>query len=209
MQNKQLWLDLMKKFGPILAAIVIMFFVSRVHADYEDGLNAVFKGDYQTALREFTKAAEEGLDVAQFNLANLYYFGRGVDQDLEQAFRWTEAAAQQGHLGAQANLGSLLLDGSGTAKDIEKGMQWIGAAGRGGHVPSTITMAKMYYDGRPIDRDYILAHAWASMAKMYEHEEAPELLSKIERRLSSAEMSQARRLYARWQIEPVSLPSSN
>lgn len=209
MQNKQLWLDLMRKFGPILAAIIIMFFVSRVHADYEAGLDAVFKGDYQTALREFTIAAEEGLDVAQFNLANLYYFGRGVDQDLEQAFKWTEAAAQQGHIAAQANLGSLFLDGSGTQRDVDKGMEWIGAAGRGGHAPSTISMAKMYFDGSPVDRDYVMAHVWASMAKLYEHEEAADLLRRIERRMDSDEMSQARRLYARWQIEPVTLPSSN
>jgi TPR repeat protein len=207
MQNKQLWLDLMRKFGPTVAAIVIMFFVTRVHADYEDGLDALFKGDYQTAVREFTLAADAGLDIAQYNLAILYYLGRGVEQDMEKAFALTHAAAQQGHLGAQANLASLYIDGSGVASDVNQGIAWFSAAGRGGHADSALTLANMYYDGNPVERDLVLAHSWASMAELYKHDEAAALLSKIERRMAAEEMSQARRLFARWQIEPHSLPA--
>lgn len=207
MQNKQLWLDLMRKFGPIIAAIVIMFFVTRVHADYEDGLDALFKGDYQTAVREFTLAADAGLDLAQYNLAILYYLGRGVEQDMEKAFHLTHAAAQQGHLGAQANLASLYLDGTGVQTDVQRGIDWFSAAGRGGHADSAVTLANMYYDGNPVERDLVLAHSWASMAALYKHEEAASLLSKIESRMAAEEKSQARRLFARWQIEPHTLPA--
>ncbi len=207
MQNKHLWLDLVKKFGPIIAAIILMFFVTRVHADYEAGLDALFKGDYQTAVREFTTAADAGLDVAQYNLAILYYLGRGVDQDMERAFELTQSAARQGHLGAQANLGSLYLDGTGVESNIDLGIEWFSSAGRSGHADSAVTLANMYFDGSPMERDLVLAHSWASMAKLHEHEEADALLSKIERRMAADQMSQARRLFARWQIEPNTLPS--
>jgi len=47
----------------------------------------------------------------------------------------------------------------------------------------------------------VQAHAWASMAIINEHQEGLELRRSIERRMNSEELSQARRLFARWQIE--------
>ena len=58
-------------------------------ADYEAGVNAAFNGDFETALYEFTIAAEEGLDLAQYNLGILYFTGQGVEKDMSEAFRWT------------------------------------------------------------------------------------------------------------------------
>ena len=177
-------------------------------ADYEDGLNAALSGDFQTAFREFSIAAEAGLDVAQYNLAILYYKGQGVDQDLNLAFRWTNAAANQGHPGAQANLGSLFLDGSGVEKDVVLGVAWLEASAKSGHADSAITLAKMYNDGDLVAQDYTLSHAWASMALQHQHPEAESLRALIESRLTPSQLSAARRTFARWQIEPAELPSS-
>jgi len=41
-------------------------------ADYEAGVNAAFNGDFEAAFHEFSVAAEEGLDLAQYNLGILY-----------------------------------------------------------------------------------------------------------------------------------------
>ena len=177
-------------------------------ADYEDGLDAAFRGDYQTAFREFSDAAESGLDVAQYNLAILYFTGQGVDQDLALALKWTEAAAIQGHLGAQANLGSLLLEGSGVGRNIEQGIAWFEAAARGGHASSAFALANMYNDGDPVSKNPSLAHAWASMAVLHEHPEAEAFRAGVESSLNPSALGEARRTFARWQIEPVTLPSS-
>ncbi len=195
--------------GSKLAVVLLCLFISgQVFADYEDGLDAVFRGDYQTAFREFSVAAESGLDAAQYNLAILYFTGQGVAQDLGLAFRWTEAAALQGHLGAQANLGSLYMEGSGVEQDVTTAIAWFTAAARGGHANSAFALANMYYDGDPVDRDYTLSHAWASMAVLHEHPEAEAFRTRLERRLDSTDLSAARRTFARWQIEPPSLPGS-
>ncbi len=176
-------------------------------ADYEQGLDAAFRGDYQTAFREFSAAAESGLDVAQYNLAILYFTGQGVDQDLALAFKWTEAAALQGHLGAQANLGSLYFEGSGVDQSTDQGIAWFMAAARGGHANSAFALANMYNDGDPVSRDYALSHAWASMAVLHEHPEAEAFRASLEPKLSSTQLSQARRTFARWQITPPELPT--
>ena len=188
-----------------LTAVIIL---PAVKADYEDGLDAALRGDYQTAFREFSIAAEAGLDVAQYNLAILYYMGQGVERNLELAFQWTTAAAEQGHLGAQANLGSLYLDGSGTAKDIDTGVAWLATAARGGHADSAMILARMHVDSDLVSQDLVQAHAWASMAHKHEHPNAESFRAEIESRLSPDQISAARRSFTRWQIEPAELPGS-
>ncbi len=197
----------MQRAHLLISSLLALTVPNIAFADYEDGLDAVFRGDYDTAFREFSAAAESGLDVAQYNLAILYFTGQGVDQNVELAFQWTEAAAIQGHLGAQANLGSLYLDGTGVERDVDTGIAWFTAAAQGGHGSSAFALANMYFDGDPVDRDYVLSHAWSSMAVLHEHPEAESFRSTVEQRMESAQLSEARRTFARWQIEPPALPA--
>ncbi len=172
-----------------------------LRADYEDGVNAAFDGDFDLAYEEFSVAAEQGLDLAQYNLAILYFTGRGVDQNMEQAFRWTKAAAEQGHLDAQANLASLYIDGNGVDKDVAGGLEWFASAGKAGHAGAAFSLANIYLDGDLTDRDLVQAHAWANQAVRNEHAEAEALVVQIQQQLDDQQLSQARRLFARWQIE--------
>ena len=199
--RRQRFLDLITKFGPALMGIALTFLVVRANADYEDGVNAAFEGDFNTAFSEFSIAAEAGLDLAQYNLGILYYTGQGVDQNLKMAFKWTEAAAQQGHVDAQANLASLYLQGVGTQLNEEQGLEWLITAAKNGHGNSALSLANIFFEGEPVERDLVQAHAWAHMARVNQHDEAAAFISKIEPRLDPQQLSSARRLFARWQIE--------
>ena len=170
-------------------------------ADYEDGVEAAFSGDYDTAFKEFTIAAEEGLSLAQYNLGILYFTGQGVEQDFDEAFEWTKRAAEQGHLNAQFNLGSLYLDGQGTQVSVLEGVNWFTQAAKNGHANSAYTLAKMHQEGDFIDSDLVLAHAWAAQSEINEHPEASSLKKEIAQDLNEAEIRQARRIFAAWQIE--------
>lgn len=192
-----------------------------LHADYEDGVNAAFKGDFETALHEFTLAAEEGLDLAQYNLAILYFTGQGVEQDLAEAFRWTEAAAAQGHVAAQFNLANLYYAGDGVEADQAKAVALFETAAKGGHPNAALILANMYADGEIssdaelgiIERisrflfgaaggdDLVLAHAWANMAIANESDQAEALRVELESRMNAQQISDARRQFALWQIE--------
>jgi len=57
------------------------------------------------AAEYFRKAAEQGDDQAQFNLAWMFQHGRGVVQDFTAAAFWYGKAADQGHLSSVAVLG--------------------------------------------------------------------------------------------------------
>ena len=170
-------------------------------ADYEDGVEAAFAGDYDTAFKEFTIAAKEGLSLAQYNLGILYFTGQGVEQDFDEAFEWTKRAAEQGHLNAQFNLGSLYLDGQGTQVSVLEGVNWFTQAAKNGHANSAYTLAKMHQEGDFVDSDLVLAHAWAAQSEINEHPEANSLKKEIAQNLSSEEIRLARRIFAAWQIE--------
>ena len=85
--------------------------------------------------RDFTVAqlkplAEDGSQLAQFELGNMYENGRGVLQDYAEAVRWYRLAADQGNAMAQSNLGYMYGLGYGVLQDNVMAHLWynIGAA---------------------------------------------------------------------------------
>lgn len=61
--------------------------------------------DYAEAIRWYRKAVDQGYAPAEYNLGNMYYYGRGVPQDPAEAARWYRKAADQGDEYAQRVLG--------------------------------------------------------------------------------------------------------
>ena len=74
-------------------------------ADFQKGLDAVQRGDYTTALREWKPLAEQGVAFAQYNLGVMYANGQGVPQNYKTAVKWYRLAAEQGDADAQIKLG--------------------------------------------------------------------------------------------------------
>ena len=181
--------------------LVLLFSNIATFADYEEGVEAAFSGDFETAFSEFTAAAEGGLSLAQYNLGILYFTGQGVSKNLEEAFKWTKAAAEQGHLNAQFNLGSLYFDGQGTEQNISEGIDWFILAAKDGHGNSAYSLAKIFQTGDSVESDQVQAHAWAALSEMNDHPEGNLLKKEIAESLNTEEISQARRLFATWQIE--------
>jgi TPR repeat protein len=63
--------------------------------------------------------------VAQSNLAAMYYYGRGVRQDVREAFRLTTLAAEQNFGLAQRMLGIMYTDGTGIPQDNVQAHKWL------------------------------------------------------------------------------------
>jgi TPR repeat protein len=62
------------------------------------------RGDYVQARAYYEKAAARGNAVAQNNLGELYFTGKGVSQDYYRAKEWYKLAAAQGQVDAQIGL---------------------------------------------------------------------------------------------------------
>ena len=97
----------MKRFTAILCLTLAVLLASTgmsVSQDFEKGGDAFERGDYATALREWTPLAEQGDADAQYNLGLMYDQGWGVSQDYRTAVKWYTLAAEQGDAYAQTNL---------------------------------------------------------------------------------------------------------
>ncbi len=185
-----------------LAALLLALSMSglsmSVAADYEAGLTAAQNGDYDTALQEFTEAARDGLDLAQYNLGVMYYTGRGVKADHGKAFEWTHQAAEQGHQGAQFNLGVLYFNGHGTRRSASDAFQWYRAAAETGHAQAQYNVATMYRDGSGVERDPVQAHFWANVSRENEFADAAKLQEEIGKTLNEEQRAQANQQFVDW-----------
>ena len=70
-----------------------------------EGIEQSRKGDYQSAFKNFTKAAELGNADAHYQLSLLYQNGHGVEKDKQQEVHHRELAAIGGHPTARYDLG--------------------------------------------------------------------------------------------------------
>src|SRR5271154_4138472 len=93
-------------------------------ADYQLGVEALSKQDYQRSFDLFLKAAEVGNSDAMYNVGMQYDNGQGVHQDTQQAMAWYQKAAALGDSNAMVNIGTLYDIGQGIPQDDQQAMAW-------------------------------------------------------------------------------------
>jgi len=83
----------MRTFGILF--VVLGLAGPAVAGPLEEGVEAVVRGDYATALQLLRPLAEKGDPDAQINLGNMYFDGNGVPQDYVQAHKWFDLAGSR------------------------------------------------------------------------------------------------------------------
>lgn len=89
----------------------------------------------------------------QYNLGVMYQFGRGVVQDLAEAFRLYELSAQPGYASPQYNLGGMLRSGLGAAQDFVRAASWYWKAAQHNHATAQFNLGVMYERGDGVSAD--------------------------------------------------------
>ncbi len=78
----------------ILCSLSSVLFAANVH----DGVAALKTGDYESAMANFTYAANSGDKIAMQNLGVMYHSGIGIAQDRVKAAHWFNMAGKErGH----------------------------------------------------------------------------------------------------------------
>ena len=113
-------------------------------ADLEKGWDAYERGDYAAALQEFRPLAEQGDDIAQFSLGQMYYEGQGVARDYVQAVEWYRKAAEQGYARAQYNFGLKYHKGEGKTQDYLQAAAWFRKAARQEYAAAQLIFGLMH-----------------------------------------------------------------
>ncbi len=115
----------------MLLALVVVLVAAPAWAGFKAGektkagKEAIDRGDYATALKEWRPLAEQGEARAQTNLGVMYRLGEGVPQDDTEAVRWYRRAAEQGHTKAQFKLGAMYFMGRGVPQDDVQAHMWL------------------------------------------------------------------------------------
>ena len=132
-------------------ALILTFwlaFAAPTWADFDEGVAAYNRGNYETAIREFRSLAEQGDSIAQFNLGIMYKNGQGVSRDYTEALKWYDKAAKQGDARAQYVLGRMYDNGQGVTQSYVQAHMWYSlAAAKGSYAAAA---AK--------NRDYVAAN---------------------------------------------------
>jgi uncharacterized protein len=162
----------------------------------EDGVAAVKRRDYATALRSFRPLADKGDDVAQFDLGVLYNKGWGVPRDYVQAAKLYRLAAAQGNADAQYNLGILYDDGRRYAEAVK----WYRKAADQGLGDAQFNLGLLYAKGRGVPRDDVQAYMWFELsAAALDDQSAVSNRDAAARRMTPEQIAEAQKLARTWQ----------
>ncbi|MEM7358743.1 MAG: hypothetical protein AAF431_06590 [Pseudomonadota bacterium] len=135
------------------------------------GLDAYYKGDYETAAALLQPLADKGVSRAQFRIGYMYYLGRGFDRDRKEADRVIRAAlpaiqkfADEGRGWAQSDLGSLYEDGLVLPRDYSEAVYWYRSAAEQGYPGAQTNLGIMYARGRGVTTNRRTAIEWFQRA---------------------------------------------
>jgi tetratricopeptide (TPR) repeat protein len=140
------------------------------------GKHHYHKGDFETALKYLTMAAELGDMDAHYNLSCMYRDGEGVEKDVKKAFYYLEKAAIGGHPDARLSLGVC----EAKNRRLERARKHFIIAANLGHDESLKKLMQFYAHGLASKEDYANAlracQAAVDETKSAEREEAEEAI---------------------------------
>jgi TPR repeat protein len=129
-------------------------------AGFDEGLDAVKRGDYAAALKVFRVLAEQGDAKAQNGLGVMYTKGHGVKKDYKEVVKWYRMAAERGYASAQDNLGVMYHKGIYIAQDYNEALKWYRKAAEQGYAKAQHNLGMMYRIGQGVARDQKEAVKW-------------------------------------------------
>jgi TPR repeat protein len=116
------------------------------------------------AARECRQRAERGEAKAQFELAGMYHYGRGVPHDEGESVGWARKAAEQGIAEAQYAVGYNYAEGIGVPRDYDEALLWLRQAAAQGNAGAQYYLSFSYATGRGVPKDEAEALWWGRKA---------------------------------------------
>lgn len=113
--------------------------------DYFYGNNGRIQSDIK-AFEQYEKAATFGHTKAIFSKGWMYYYGRGVQQNLTSAFDCFQSAAKKGNMYAQKYVGECYWNGWGVVQDHESAKEWYYKAAIQGEHESEFWVGIYYFN---------------------------------------------------------------
>ncbi|MDY7538113.1 tetratricopeptide repeat protein [Undibacterium sp. RTI2.1] len=135
----------------ILFLVGLVSFTTAVGDDVTDQLQTAFKGDALADISTLTQYAKKGDPQAQTRLGVIYFQGKGVEQNYQQASYWFAQAAARGHAGAQTNLGLMYSNALGVPQNQQTAAYWYQKAAVQGYTAAYLNLGILYSENDDAD----------------------------------------------------------
>ncbi len=120
---------------------------------YDKALECMEKEDYAQAVDYFQKGAEAGDPYCMEYLGICYFWGRGVDTDIQKSAFYTEKAAKAGIESAMYDMGLNYERGYGVSQNIEKALYWLEKAAEKEYPTAFVELGDLYFVGEYVEKD--------------------------------------------------------
>ena len=161
--------------------------VASTQSETNDGFDDFDNENYESAFNKLKDLAILDNVDAQGRVAWMYYNGKGVVQDSNQAFVWYMKAAEQGDVVSQNNLAMFYREGEVVAQDYQKALKWFQIASEKEYPYAQINLGDMYAAGDGVEVSFDRARYWFAKAADNGSIEAKELLEMLTTKESAFE----------------------
>ncbi len=155
----------------------------------------------QQTIAELERQAGEGSLEAQMELANRYYKGEGVEQDLGKAATWYKKLADQEFAHAQLTLGLMYIKGEGVEQDDKKAIEWLERAAAQRLSGAQYLLGLAYEEGHGVEADLPTAYMWYEIAAALTHAHAEAARERIKGKLSEKQIKEAEQKASQWWLQ--------
>ena len=131
---------------------------------HKEGWGGLAK-DPTEAAAWYRRAADAGHASGAYNLADAFYYGKGVTKDSAEALRWYLVAAERGDVFVLTVIGKYYEEGrGGLAKDPAEAAAWYRRAADAGRAMGAFRLARLFETGRGVTTDATEALRWYRFA---------------------------------------------
>jgi TPR repeat protein len=182
------------KLRNLIAGIALMSAVLSAFAGFDEGSAAYKMGDNKTAMDEWRPLAEKGDAKAQYSIGVMYFEGKGVPKNEEEAAKWQRLAAEQGFVFAQHHMGYAYEYGKGVPRDYKEAVKWYRLAAEQGFPAAQYAIGFMYNMGQGVPKNDKISYAWYSVANANGDEDAINARDLIAEKLTPAQLAEGQAL---------------
>ena len=116
--------------------------------DFDRALDAVNKGDYETARKLWQPLADQGNSLAEYNIGYMNYHGHGGAKNYKEAIKWYTVSALHGNNVARYTLGVIYESGNVIEKDYKLAEAWYQLAAEEGYGKAQFNLGMLYLDDK-------------------------------------------------------------
>ena len=118
--------------------------------------------------------------------------------DETPAVRLLRRLAEQGNRQAQYNLAVMYANGRGVPRDEAEANRWYRRAAEQGDASAQSLVGSAYLFGRGVPKDFVQAYLWLDLAARGSEKSAAKVRDDLERFMTAAQISEARKLAREW-----------